>query len=271
MIHRTELPRVADRAAWSVEVHAITDDYARYDRDPTRQTLWTPFHPVEEDHRVQQYRIMAGLFRTIGRTSLAGWRILDVGCGPGRLVRSFIDLGAEPSDLVGLEIQPGRLELARRLSPHVTFALGDGCDLPFRDRRFDLVTQFVVFSSIGAAGLRGHLAREMVRVTAPGGYIFWWDLLRTVAPREKGQTMDLDQLFPGLARRSLTVGLKARPSECLRPSRLLRWLGPLLDRFAVPATHVGALIGPLPGPAGGEPPGGGGRDSDPSRDKGLPS
>jgi SAM-dependent methyltransferase len=214
---------------------------------------------------------MASLFRTAGRTSLAGWRILDVGCGIGRLVRGFIDLGAEPGDLVGLEIQPGRLELARRLSPHVTFALGDGCDLPFPDRQFDLVTQFVVFSSIGAAGLREHLAREMVRVTAPGGYIFWWDLLSTVAPREKGQAMDLDQLFPGLSRQSLTVGLKPRPSECLRPSRLLRWLGRLLDRFALPASHVGALIGPLPGPAGWEPPKGGGRRSEASVYKGASS
>jgi SAM-dependent methyltransferase len=261
MPNKASLDEAADPAAWSAEVRSIAADYARYDRDPSRQTLWGPFHPVEEDHRIQQYRALAALLRDTGRASLSGWRILDVGCGTGRLVRSFLDLGAEPGNVVGLEIQPGRLEAARQLSPHLAFTLGNGYDLPFPDQRFDLVTQFVVFSSIGSAGLREHLAREMVRVTAPGGYVFWWDQLRTVAPRDKGRAMDLDHLFPSLARRSLAFARKPRPSECLRPSRGLRWLGRLLDRFGLPTTHVGALIGPVPGPAGGGEPGGEGLPS----------
>jgi SAM-dependent methyltransferase len=239
---------------WSGEVQAILADYSRFDQDAVRQAVWLPFSTTEEDHRIQQYRTMAALFRGAGRTSVAGWRILDVGCGTGRHLRTFIDFGAEPSNLVGLEVQPGRLEVARRLSPNVTFTLGSGWDLPFPKGSFDLVTQFVVFSSIALPDLRQHLAREMVRVTAPGGYIFWWDLLASVAPRDQGQAMDVGQLFPGLPRKTMTCGPKALPSECLRPSGFRRFyrvrslLCRMLDRFGFPPTHVAALIGPFPGP-----------------------
>jgi ubiquinone/menaquinone biosynthesis C-methylase UbiE len=241
------------REAWSREVQATHADYARYSQDAGYQALWSPFASTEENHRIQQYRAMAALFRGAGKASLAGWRILDVGCGNGRQLRSFIDFGAEPGKLVGLEILPERLDVARRLSRDLTFVLGSGCGLPFPEGSFDLVTQFVAFSSIGLHDLRQHLAREMVRVTASGGYIFWWDMMASVAPRDRGQTLDLDQLFPGLPRRSLVLGPKPLPSECLRPSRLRRFfrirrlLCRILDRFACPPTHVAALIGPLHG------------------------
>ncbi len=69
------------------------------------------------------------------------------------------------------------LAKARHLSPNIDFKLSNGCAIKFNNESFDLVTQHVVFSSIASAGLREELAREMMRVLRPGGFIYWWDML----------------------------------------------------------------------------------------------
>jgi SAM-dependent methyltransferase len=219
--------------------------YEKRDQAPVSQADASPFECNREGYRIQQYRAMAELFRQAGVLSLQGLRILDVGCGSGRLLRSFIELGAAPSGLVGLDISESRIATARALAPDIEFVIGGGAELPFPSQSFDLVTQYVVFSSIGLDQLRRQLAGEMIRVCRPGGFIFWWDMMATVVPGAQGQPLDLQVLFGALPRRTLLLGVRPRPSECIRPSRLRGILGRVVDYFAFPATHVAALIGPL--------------------------
>jgi SAM-dependent methyltransferase len=188
---------------------------------------------------------MATLLRTLGRSDLGGWRILDVGCGDGRLLRQFLDLGALPEDLSGVEIRDQAVEVSRRLSPHINVVLGTGVDLPFPDSTFDLVTQFVVFSSMPEPRLREQIAREIIRVLKPGGYIFWWDCRTTMIGRLR-QPVDPRDLFPGLPVNGFFTAMRPPPSTCLRMPRVLRPLGRIADCLAFPRTHYAALIGPKP-------------------------
>lgn len=103
----------------------------------------------------------------------------------------------------------------------------DGRALPFRDKSFDLVAVFTVFSSILDPQIQRGLATEIVRVLSDTGAVLWYDLRlpgpnRSVRPLSKS---DVGRLFP-----SLHADLK---STTLLPP-LARKLGPF-DRYLMPS------------------------------------
>jgi ubiquinone/menaquinone biosynthesis C-methylase UbiE len=117
------------------------------------------------------------VMRRAGCSDLTGFRVLDVGCGGGFWLRRMIDWGIEPANLHGIDTIASRVELARtRLPASVSLVEGDAGHLPWPDAHFDLVTQFVVFSSILAPENRQSVASEIARVLKPGGMIVWYDL-----------------------------------------------------------------------------------------------
>ena len=80
-------------------------------------------------------------------------------------------MGANPANLFGVDIREQTISMARTLSPNVNFTTCNGWDIEFQDESFDIVMQFVVFSSISESELRKHIVQEMVRVLKPGGCI----------------------------------------------------------------------------------------------------
>jgi SAM-dependent methyltransferase len=220
--------------------------YERREHDSYMLNMWQPFQVDEVNGRCQQYREMARALRERGILSLRGRRVLDVGCGIGRHVRIYLDYGAEPDNVCGIEIRRSAVDQARQLAPNLRFELFDGLHIPFDDGSFDLVTQYVCFSSVLSRELRVHLAADMWRVVRPGGYIFWWDTLATQGPsaQERGHAINLDELFPGLARADALVSLVPGPDECVRPIRGGRFLRPLLRWLRPRPGHCASLIGP---------------------------
>jgi SAM-dependent methyltransferase len=72
----------------------------------------------------------------------AGVRVLDVGCGTGDQLRIMAPLVA-PGPAVGVDVSATLVARARqRTAPdlaHVSFQVGDACELPFADAAFDRV------------------------------------------------------------------------------------------------------------------------------------
>lgn len=93
-------------------------------------------------------------------------RLLDVACGTGVLARAAADqLGAE-GYVEGLDMNPGMLEVAKKLNPHIEWHRGVAEDLPWEDHSFDVVvSQFglMFFEDCQIA------LREMFRVLKPQG------------------------------------------------------------------------------------------------------
>jgi ubiquinone/menaquinone biosynthesis C-methylase UbiE len=162
--------KVEKRMIKAREVERIRTMYADRDQAPAVQAMWAALAEMEVAYRIQQLRAMATLLRSTGRLELSDLRILDVGCGQGRLLRACLDMGASPQNLSGVDVRSNAIEEAHILSPHLDFRISNGIDLDWPDGQFDLVMQFVVFSSIFMDDLRRHLASEMMRVLKPGGY-----------------------------------------------------------------------------------------------------
>ena len=98
-------------------------------------------------------------------------KVLDLGCGDGTTALPEAQLGA---DVLGVDIaaQSGRRRqpaAARGRAHNLRFQEGDACDLrPLADESFDLVVS--IFGAMFAPK-PFDVAKEMVRVTKPGGRI----------------------------------------------------------------------------------------------------
>lgn len=97
-------------------------------------------------------------------------RVLDVACGTGNVALTAARRGAR---VTGLDVTPSMIEAARENAEtaglrDVEWRQGDAADLPFPDDAFD-----VTLSCVGHvfAEPPGATARELVRVTRPGGRI----------------------------------------------------------------------------------------------------
>lgn len=102
-----------------------------------------------------------------------GSSVLDIGCGDGTWLRLFRDLGAEK--LAGIELRKQAYAAAVQNLPEAELVCGSAHRLPWPDAHFDVVSQFVVFTSILNWELKTRVAAEMLRVVKPSGVILWYD------------------------------------------------------------------------------------------------
>jgi ubiquinone/menaquinone biosynthesis C-methylase UbiE len=106
-------------------------------------------------------------------------RALDVGTGAGALAFALAPLVRE---VVGLDPVPELLGLAReRALPNTEFVEGDGTDLPFADRTFDLAGTHRTLHHVEQPEL---VIAELARVTRPGGHVLVVDQLASDDPAE---------------------------------------------------------------------------------------
>ncbi|MCA9923900.1 MAG: methyltransferase domain-containing protein [Anaerolineales bacterium] len=122
-----------------------------------------------------------------------GNRVLDVACGTGVLARWIADQVGPMGSVIGLDINEGMLDVARRQATHITWQNGRAEDLPFDDDSFDaVVSQFgLMFFDNKRQALQ-----EIVRVLRPNGRfaVAVWDTLDNT-PGYAAMVKLLQQLF----------------------------------------------------------------------------
>ena len=158
------------------EEFRICETYAKRHKtiSPDR---YSRFNPASLFHLQQIERRLLRSLSRFGCTSLADKRILDVGCGSGQWLQTFLLWQARPENLFGVDLLIETIVEARHQLPiGVTLKVGNATRIDFVDQSFDLVFQFTVFSSILEDAMRRHVACEMLRVTERGGCIVWFDL-----------------------------------------------------------------------------------------------
>lgn len=98
------------------------------------------------------------------------WRALEIGCGPGRLVKP---MSRHFGEIHGVDVSDEMILLARqRLAniPHAHFHATNGASLAqFADESFDFVYSYAVFQHIPSREVVLEYMREIRRVLKPGG------------------------------------------------------------------------------------------------------
>ena len=111
-------------------------------------------------------------FELTGSAGLAAsTRLLDIGCGTGRLANAAAErFGVRAW---GVDSSTAMVEQARAgAGKGVAFRVASADALPFRDGWFDAVTMRLVVHTLGDA--RPNAIREAARVLGPGGRVFIW-------------------------------------------------------------------------------------------------
>jgi ubiquinone/menaquinone biosynthesis C-methylase UbiE len=148
-------------------------------------------------------------------------RVLEIGCGVGRMTRA---MAPQVRAVVGLDVAPemierGRLELADL--ENVELVVGNGRDLSqFGTASFDVCYSFIVFQHIPDPEITCSYIREMGRVLKPKG----WALFQ-ISESSKVHSRSTWERTSSLKAR-LAQRMRLRPSNCLNAN----WLGSALSR-----------------------------------------
>lgn len=161
---------------------AIAAEIDRFNR--LSATWWNPEGPMRPLHVVNALRLgyvvgqIESHFELGTRNgSLAGLRILDVGCGGGLLAEPLARRGAH---VVGVDASPGNVAAARLHAASqgvaVDYRLGEAGDVLSADERFDVVLALEVVEHVSDVPA---FVDTVARRVAPGGLLFASTIDRT--------------------------------------------------------------------------------------------
>lgn len=138
-------------------------DYAKYLLEKTRQD----YNLIAEDFsRTRQF--FWGDLKFLSQYAEKGDRILDLGCGNGRLVELFKDKDVE---YIGVDSSEKLIEAAKNHYPEAKFQAADALNLPFPENFFDKVFSVAVLHHIPSKEFRIQFLEEIKRVLKPKGLL----------------------------------------------------------------------------------------------------
>ena len=185
---------------WDNEHSRILNAYKDMDERMQHEQHFFVFRDIAHLYRLQRrYWNTLTLFQKMGIQDLAVIRILDIGCGDGNMLRQFLQWGARPENLAGIDLRPEPVDYALSLNPDLDVRCGSAAELPWPDKTFDIVCQHTVFTSVLDGDMRKRIASEMKRVFRENGMILWYDFLynNPSNPDVRGvRKAEIKQLFP---------------------------------------------------------------------------
>ena len=97
-----------------------------------------------------------------------GHAVLDVACGTGIVAREAARRVGERGQVVGVDLNPAMLAVARRLRPDIEWRQAEAAELPFADGSFDVV---LCQAALMFFPDRAQSLREMARVVKAEGTV----------------------------------------------------------------------------------------------------
>jgi ubiquinone/menaquinone biosynthesis C-methylase UbiE len=180
------------------DISRLRAEYAERAREIGKTERYSLFNPAQLFIVQQRQRAMLKCLRRNGFYPLSGQHILELGCGSGRILLETLSFGAAAGNLHGADLLFERVRMAHDALSGLPLVCADGQNLPYAAHCFDLSMQFMVFSSILDDKVKHSIAREMLRVTRPGGMILWYDFwLNPANQQTRGiRQAEIKDLFP---------------------------------------------------------------------------
>jgi ubiquinone/menaquinone biosynthesis C-methylase UbiE len=228
-----------------LELSRLEAEYRRRDSSNVLVERYNRFNAPTLLYSQSLERHLLALLKRHKFTNLAGKKILDVGCGAGTLLRRFLDYGALPTNLSGIDLMAHRIEQAQCLHPTIDWRVGSAHQLPYPDATFDLVMSFVLFSSILSETLQQRIADEMWRVRKPDGLILLYDFTYSNPHNSavRGITRrQIQRLFkrPGARFDFRRITLAPPISRLVAPRAY--WFAYTLEQLKIVNTHAISII-----------------------------
>jgi len=190
----------------------------------------------EDFERQHRGHLLATLAPQIGDP---GARLLEVGCGSGLIYERIVPKLLPNDGYLGVDISEKMLSIARRTYPEGQFRLGDGYDLDFADRSFDVVICFEVL---------GHVP-EIERFVAELLRVCRGTCVMTIWPASGDEIVEKDEVFEGsrfLHREYPEAYLRGMIEPLLHPGGRVE-CSPLPSGVTAIIATVGAANGLQPG------------------------
>jgi len=190
--------------------------------------------------------------------SQAAWA--DVGCGTGALAECIL-AQYDPKFISGIDKADGFVAAARQIKDRrVSFETGDATALPWNNHTFDVAVSGLVLNFVPD---HNAMAKEMVRVTKPGGkvaaYVWdyaegmemmrhFWDVAIEVSPDDSA--LDQAERFPICRPEALqelfhAVGLRSVSSRAIEVPTVFRsfddYWRPFLGKQGAAPTYLASL------------------------------
>jgi ubiquinone/menaquinone biosynthesis C-methylase UbiE len=151
------------RSSWE-DLGTVDPYWAILSRPEKRHGLWQ-----EEEFFETGQAEVAQLMQSIDELGLQGRkRVLDFGCGVGRLSRS---LARYFDQVIGIDISRPMIFRGAALDTHkqCSFVISDSTTLPLTSNSFDLVLSTIVLQHIPQQSVIRKYIEEFVRVLSPSG------------------------------------------------------------------------------------------------------
>lgn len=158
------------------ELEEIKSRYKRRENlPPDRYSILRP-----EVYLIEQEK-ERNIIRWINNNNIAplsNKKLLEIGCGDGSNILTFIKLGFIPENIVANELLENRYLNAKiKLPQSLKIIHGDALEIDLPNNQFDIVYQSMVFSSILDGDFRKDLAKKLYDLVKPGGGILWYDFI----------------------------------------------------------------------------------------------
>ena len=145
-------------------------EYAKYLLDKTRQD----YNAIASQFSSTRRFVWKGM-EPLYDYALSGEKVLDLGCGNGRLLQIFKEIDI---DYTGVDSSEKLVEIARKNYPNAKFEVADALCLPFPSNYFDKIYSVAVLHHIPSEELRLRFLEGIKKILKPDGMLILtvWDL-----------------------------------------------------------------------------------------------
>ena len=173
--------------------------------------------------------MLARLLKRSGWLQLDALRGFEAGCSTGYNLRMLVQWGGRPEHMAGIDLDDEAVDYCKARAPEIRVHAGSADTIPEPDASFDLSLAFTLFSSVPDETVSQGIARELSRITRPGGLILVYDMRRRNPSNRSVHPVSPDDIrrwFPRSRMRAHSLTLA--PPLARRAGAWAPWLyGPL--------------------------------------------